>query len=81
MTTTTTNGPRWAIVWDDDGPPRAQLPVRNLEDELNPPTVLEAHIAVHNRLRESAHKKLMAERARTKRARQEAAEDVRRRPG
>ena len=36
MTGLVTNGPRWALVWDDDGPSRPQIPVRNLEDELAP---------------------------------------------
>lgn len=28
--------PRWAVVWDDDGPSRPQLPVRCLDEELLP---------------------------------------------
>lgn len=71
----------YVVAWDDDGPPRPQLPVRCLDDELHPPVVLAEHIAAHNKLRASHHNRLMAERARIRQTRLDKDAELRRRPG
>lgn len=76
----TMNGPRWAIVWDD-GPPRPQLPVRNLEEELAPCTVGAQQLAEQCKALEEQKRRTDAERCRAMRKERRDAGELRRRPG
>ena len=68
---------RWALVWDDDGPSRPQLPVRNLDDELLPVVEMPPQKDTRHDRPEALRRRNIEYRRRLR----EKADELRRRPG